>query len=161
VTDDVIPLTREYTVDAGYTGRVAWVLVKRIFLRRPSTWLGAAAAVGAIVLALLGVDPMWWVAGALVFVTVLFPAFVYLATRRAFSKRFPVGTLLATGFGEQRFRSDGPNFSSNINYTFFSRAERDGEFVALKQVTPKAWSYFPGVLFGDEDLARFPVSPRR
>jgi hypothetical protein len=154
--DDEIALTREFTVDAGYAGRVARAVTKRFLLRRPTTWLELGVIAIAVLLALLGVTIMWWFAGLITLLVLLIPAALYFPSRRAFARRFPAGTVLRMGFGETRFRNDGPDFSSTVDYALYSKAERDGDFVALRQGPTRTWSYFPGTLFADQDLARFP-----
>ena len=156
MSDEAIPLTREFTVDPGFATRVSFALVKRYFVRRPTTWIGLGFILVAVALAIMGADVMWIVVLVLLVATIVFPVLVFLAGRRQVRRQFPVGTVMRTGFGPTRFTNAAPGFTSSVDYTYYSQAERDGEFVALRRVTPKTWVLFPGVLFGEEDIARFP-----
>jgi hypothetical protein len=152
-----VPLTREFTVGEGYATKVSWALTRRLVVQRATTWLGLVFAGLAVVLALLGIDVMWWVALVLVVAVVLPIPLVFLSVQRSYRNRFPVGTVLQTGFGETRFTNAAPQFTTTLEYTVYDAARREGDFVWLRRRdTKRGWSTFPGELFGDDDVARFP-----
>ncbi|CAN5253396.1 hypothetical protein BH11ACT3_BH11ACT3_11900 [soil metagenome] len=158
MADEQIPLTREFTVDEGYATKASWALTRRLVVQRATTWLGLIFAAVAVGLALLGVDIMWWLALLLV-VAVLVPIpLVFSSVRRGYRKSFPPGTVLQTGFGTTRFTNAAPQFTTTLDYTIYDAARREGDFVWLRRRdTKRGWSVFPGALFGDDDLARFPT----
>jgi hypothetical protein len=153
---DEIPMTREYVVDESYPSRAAFAVVKQFFSRRPMLWVALGFAIVAAILALLGIGLMWFFAAFFVLFTVAFPFTMFRMIRRSLHRLYPPGTILRTGFGETRFAAEAPQFTSAMDYSYYDRSERRGEFIALRQRVDKGWLLFPGVLASDEDLARFP-----
>lgn len=153
-----IPLTRAYVVDESYPSRAASAVVKQFFGRRPMLWVALGFAILSVVLALLGIGFMWYFALFFVLFAVIFPFTMYRTLRRSLHRLYRPGTILRAGFGDTRFALEAPQFSSAMEYSFYDRAERRGDFVALRQRVGKGWVLIPGVLATDEDLARFPQS---
>lgn len=153
-----IPYTREFVVDAGYATRVSRAVVLDLWVRRPTMYIGIVAIVLAVLLVTSRPDESAWllllVIGVL-FVFVL-PVVAVVAGGRALRKQAPVGSRFRSGFASDRFVIDGPSATSALAYSLYRGSRRKGEFVYLRMRANRRWVAFPGQLFGDEDLARFP-----
>ena len=155
---DDIPLTREFVVDERFPGQAAWALVKQHSFRRGMPWLGfGIIAFGILFVALKPGEWFGWViVGLGLLSTVILPAVIFFSVRRVARRQYPDGSRLRTGFGTERFAVDSPSLSATLDYSMYSAVRRRGDFVFLRQASTKAWGLYPGVLFSDEDLARFP-----
>ena len=156
---DAIPLTREYVVDERFPGRAAWALLKQHTFRRGMPWVGFAIILFGLALFALKPDDGWFalvIAGLGVLSTLVLPALIYVTVQRVARRQFPIGSVLRTGFGAERFAVESPTLSATLDYSMFTDTQRRGDFVFLRQASTKAWGLYPGVLFSDEDLARFP-----
>lgn len=153
-----VPYTASYTVDPGFPARAARANARMVLLRGPWLWVG----VGFVLLgfAVVGLDAPTYAAIAIAFgvlFVVALPLILLVGGRRTFARQLPPGSVLQAGFGDQTFSTSGPQGSSVILYDAFSSSRRSGDLVLLKARASRKWSLYPGALFSDADLARFPA----
>jgi len=154
MADEPVAFTRELKVDESYSKRVTWAIY-RDFLRRPSTW--TAVPVVFVGVALSFVAPIMVFASVLAAVAlIVIVPMTYVNLRRSTWRTFRPGMVIRSGFGPDRFVTGSAEGSSTLVYSAIAGAERRGDFVRLRSRRTKHWLYYPGALFGDEDLARFP-----
>jgi len=157
IGQEVIPFTREFIVDRTYGARAGWALGMYVTIRGGNLLVGAIGVlIGLVILLAEGLDSIWWVM-VLIGAFVVFALPLLLVAGGLVNQRSaPAGTRFRSGFGAERFAVEGPLISSTVAYTMYRRAVRHGDFVFLRQRANKQWGAWPGELFGDEDLARFP-----
>lgn len=155
--EETIPFTREFTVDGTYGARAGWALGIYLTVRNGNLVVGLLGVLlGVVILVVQGPGSVWWVLMLIgTFIALALP--LLLVAAGLMSRRSaPAGTLFRSGFGEERFAVESPLVSSTVVYAMYRRAIRHGKFVFLRLRSNKQWGAWPGELFGDEDLARFP-----
>jgi hypothetical protein len=154
MTHEEIGLTRRFVVDAGYRWRAGVIKAIDGFPRRWLFWLGAVillilffspandgkpAAIAAVLALMLG-----------------FGLMSVIVTSIVINRAYPPGSVLEAGFGEREWVLQTSGCLTRLPYTAFSNARRRGEFVFMRVPGSRDWDLFPGPLFGDRDLVRFP-----
>lgn len=153
MTEEQVPLTREFTIGPGDARRAAWALTRTTVVRPVGVVLVGLAVLVGVAGIVRGAT--LWPALAILSFGVLLPFLIYLLGRRRFGIVFPPGTVVKVGFGDTVFRTEAVDTGSSLTYAFYERARRVGDVVVLGDGRVVS-SYLPGSLFTDEDLARFP-----
>jgi hypothetical protein len=150
-TDEPIPYTHEFVVDADYQRSLARALYLSQF-RSAAAWI----LLGAM-LVFLGVSILGRI-GPFVVVWLLLIAAVwglrYFRVRGVVRATFPIGKVMRSGFGATHFAlSDGEN-SSLVAYSGIASIDAAAAVVWMRRTTPPRRAAYPRALFADTDVER-------
>ena len=152
-TEEQIPYTHEFVVDAAYQRTLIRAIFGSTF--RPVFWIAIClVAVSSGLLAISGNTTLVTFFVAWVLTMAILFGVRYWRTRMTLLRAFPVGTVMRSGFGAEQFVMSNGNDTSRLAYSGFDRAERRGDLVWVRRFHMPRRVVYAGALFSDAELAR-------
>ena len=151
-----VAIEHEYFTGPEFVGRLTRAAL-RLLLGRPISIvilsLVALALVISIAAAATGADSLILVF-FFAFILVLWPLTLFVTIRRRFARAIPPGTRFALGIGETSIALQGPLANSEVRYSAYKSARRQGEFVVLRMRQSSNYSFLPAQLLPGDTLDR-------